>query len=61
MGYLVIGLGTKKPRDGAVMELGSVTYREERPDDVFGNALLIPCEFMGDDENQETSREARPA
>lgn len=51
MGYLILNLGSKKPKTGEAVFLPDVvTYSEEHPGDIYGNALLIEVEYMDDDQ-----------
>lgn len=48
MGYLIIPLGTRQPAEGIIVGLGAGYYHHEHPRDLYGNALIIPCEYQPD-------------
>ncbi len=55
MPFLVIPLGTsnQQPPDGKAFHLAAVIYHREHPGDLYGDALIIECEYQPDSETTE--------
>ncbi len=56
MPYLILNIGTRKPSDDDVVNLSNAIYRNDHPGDVYGNAIIIECEFMDDAQTAPTFR-----
>lgn len=58
MGFLIVMLGTseREPENGEALASPVFRYHRTRPKDTYGDALIVPCDFMSDGQTSPKAR-----
>lgn len=58
MGWLVYPLGTSgmEPLNFTAIQSAAPRYHREHPKDLYGDALMVPCEFYADGQTGPAAR-----